>query len=463
MRKIILRLLVGAGAVFVLVQLSSAQPEIIGEGQLPFRYLDRKLVPIHSCADSLYVLTVGHGGALLFRKVPGRSWHVMASLWDGGFEDAEFKVSRTGLPFVYNRWLNNLYFFDGFQFRDRPCPGRPVIDNHGNIHVFSDNSIYCYSTDTLSSFDIVDTVDISAEFVYLVSSPDDSIVGALFFDEQNDSLYKYLSFNGEPIDFASPSEVVAGHYSITGAFDIALDYSGTVYYVVNQDFADCPPWAGGCHYVWSEDFGFKFLVESSDDALDGTNFELTFSATPGEFVAVRSTCFPWGLGTSFFATTDAGATWYSCSYYVGGFYIYYGSTPRTYFLRLDFTYFTNEDTVYYLPIPRDSIFQNLVSVDENDIPLPNTFALEQNYPNPFNGSTLITYSLLNDALVKLAVFDISGKKVAVLENRRTGAGTYEVAWNGQNSSGQPVSSGVYFYRLSIDGDGSVTKRMLLIR
>jgi flagellar hook assembly protein FlgD len=76
---------------------------------------------------------------------------------------------------------------------------------------------------------------------------------------------------------------------------------------------------------------------------------------------------------------------------------------------------------------------------------------------------MIKYSLQTDAQVTLAVFDISGNKVAVLEDYRAWAGSHQVIWDGQNSSGQPVSSGLYFYRLSIDGDRSVTKRMLLIK
>jgi hypothetical protein len=88
---------------------------------------------------------------------------------------------------------------------------------------------------------------------------------------------------------------------------------------------------------------------------------------------------------------------------------------------------------------------------------PSTFALSQNYPNPFNPTTVVGYQLPVASNVRLVVYDILGREVAVLVNERKAPGTYSVTFDG---SGLP--SGVYFYRLSA-GEFLQTKKLLLLR
>lgn len=85
------------------------------------------------------------------------------------------------------------------------------------------------------------------------------------------------------------------------------------------------------------------------------------------------------------------------------------------------------------------------------------FALEQNYPNPFNPSTTIRYQLEKSGEVRLSVFDISGKEVAVLINGSQNAGEHQVDFYGEN-----LSSGVYLYRL-VSGDQSYVRKMMLVK
>lgn len=85
------------------------------------------------------------------------------------------------------------------------------------------------------------------------------------------------------------------------------------------------------------------------------------------------------------------------------------------------------------------------------------FKLEQNYPNPFNPSTKIKFELPKTGFVKLIVFDTPGRKIETLVNESLQPGTYEAIFNGMN-----YSSGVYYYRLTID-NFTVTKKMLLIK
>jgi hypothetical protein len=89
--------------------------------------------------------------------------------------------------------------------------------------------------------------------------------------------------------------------------------------------------------------------------------------------------------------------------------------------------------------------------------IPDEFRLHQNYPNPFNPNTSIKFRIPKSGFVSLAIYDITGKKIASLVNEHKLAGTHSVAWNAANHP-----SGVYFYTL-LHAEFSATKRMLLIR
>lgn len=89
--------------------------------------------------------------------------------------------------------------------------------------------------------------------------------------------------------------------------------------------------------------------------------------------------------------------------------------------------------------------------------MPQHFALEQNYPNPFNPTTTISYSIKEPADVELLVYDLLGRRVAVLVDEHHAAGRYEVAFD---ASG--LSSGVYLYTLRA-GSFTQTKRLVLLK
>ncbi|MCX6150904.1 MAG: T9SS type A sorting domain-containing protein [Ignavibacteriales bacterium] len=101
---------------------------------------------------------------------------------------------------------------------------------------------------------------------------------------------------------------------------------------------------------------------------------------------------------------------------------------------------------------------------ENDNPenLPVKYQLFQNYPNPFNPETVIKFAIPKSDLVSLEVYDILGKKVRTLVSEFKSAGKYEIRWNGKNTNGANVTSGIYFYRLKT-ADYSQIMKMLLLR
>ncbi len=98
--------------------------------------------------------------------------------------------------------------------------------------------------------------------------------------------------------------------------------------------------------------------------------------------------------------------------------------------------------------------------------IPESFSLGQNYPNPFNPKTNVRIQMPNSGFVKLTVFDITGKEVAVLVNESLSAGTYNVDFDASN-----LASGTYFYRMIVGGNPNNgmkngftdVKRMVLIK
>jgi hypothetical protein len=107
------------------------------------------------------------------------------------------------------------------------------------------------------------------------------------------------------------------------------------------------------------------------------------------------------------------------------------------------------DYLDFLPVP--------TSVDNKAYNAPTQFALQQNYPNPFNPSTTIRYSLPHSEFVKLFVYDILGRQITTLVDKKQDAGVYEIPFDASR-----LPSGVYFYRLNI-GTFTQTKKMIILK
>jgi hypothetical protein len=88
--------------------------------------------------------------------------------------------------------------------------------------------------------------------------------------------------------------------------------------------------------------------------------------------------------------------------------------------------------------------------------------LDQNAPNPFNPTTTISFTLPERSRVRLAIYDVEGRIVSELIDDVVEDGYREYVWDGKNSEGNPVSSGVYFYRLTV-GDRTLTKKMVCLK
>jgi hypothetical protein len=109
--------------------------------------------------------------------------------------------------------------------------------------------------------------------------------------------------------------------------------------------------------------------------------------------------------------------------------------------------------VDYLAVPSAI---NPTSV-KNSLDIPVSFSLEQNYPNPFNPTTTIRYSLPHSEYVKLFVYDVLGRQVAALVDKKQDAGVYETLFEASL-----LPSGIYFYHLNV-GTFTQTKKMIMMK
>ncbi len=98
----------------------------------------------------------------------------------------------------------------------------------------------------------------------------------------------------------------------------------------------------------------------------------------------------------------------------------------------------------------------LLGINSNQT-IPKQFELKQNFPNPFNPSTTINYSVPEKSLVRITIFDISGKEVRTIVNAEHHSGNYSVRFDGSG-----LASGTYFYKIQA-GSFIETKKMMLIK
>ncbi|MBA7705282.1 hypothetical protein ES703_114108 [subsurface metagenome] len=90
------------------------------------------------------------------------------------------------------------------------------------------------------------------------------------------------------------------------------------------------------------------------------------------------------------------------------------------------------------------------------------FSLYQNNPNPFNPTTTIEFSLPGEGFTTLAIYNLAGQKIRELIAGNMTAGAHSIVWDGMDDSGSPVSSGIYFSRLTM-GERTVSGRMVLVK
>jgi flagellar hook assembly protein FlgD len=95
------------------------------------------------------------------------------------------------------------------------------------------------------------------------------------------------------------------------------------------------------------------------------------------------------------------------------------------------------------------------------VAVPSNTVLKQNFPNPFNPETTIPYTVAAQGLVSLRIYNTLGQQVTTLVTDVHKPGFYRVVWDGRNSFGHQVASGIYMVRMSTADYSSVHKILLL--
>ena len=137
-------------------------------------------------------------------------------------------------------------------------------------------------------------------------------------------------------------------------------------------------------------------------------------------------------------------------------YNYYGGGAPP---RVRFYWSSRNSPIIYIPYSTSAPPPPKLE-DETELPL--TFELRQNCPNPFNPTTTISFALDTPAYASLAIFNLLGQRITTLVDGFMEGGEHTVMWDGRNTAGEPVSSGIYFYVLQ-SGDKEIANKMTLLR
>jgi len=102
----------------------------------------------------------------------------------------------------------------------------------------------------------------------------------------------------------------------------------------------------------------------------------------------------------------------------------------------------------------------IVKADDNTISSNPKIA---NYPNPFNPSTTIKFSIQEESEIDFSIYNIKGQKIRSLLSDQIEAGEHSIVWNGDDKNNNPVSSGIYYYKLDVNGKTKAVRKCLLLK
>lgn len=100
-------------------------------------------------------------------------------------------------------------------------------------------------------------------------------------------------------------------------------------------------------------------------------------------------------------------------------------------------------------------------IDNFEIQSPNVEL--SNYPNPFNPETEIKFSIPNDSKVDIEIYNTKGQKIKSLTQNNFTKGSHSIIWIGDDESGKSVSSGIYYYKLNVNGKNEAVEKCLLLK
>lgn len=116
------------------------------------------------------------------------------------------------------------------------------------------------------------------------------------------------------------------------------------------------------------------------------------------------------------------------------------------------------------PESRDILLIRLGTESEaNNSIIHNQDFMLVNYPNPFNPETTIEFSIQDNSQIELSIYNSKGQKVKTISDNYFEKGNHSAIWNGEDTKGNPVSSGVYLYKLNVNGKTEAVKKCILLK
>lgn len=135
-------------------------------------------------------------------------------------------------------------------------------------------------------------------------------------------------------------------------------------------------------------------------------------------------------------------------------------------------YIVSDDELYFqmLTTKLDSLqtsnyieYETVNSVDSESSNVVFSVVCLNNYPNPFNPTTTINFFLQQDSHIDLSIFNVKGQKIRTLVKSQIPKGMQSILWNGKDENGNFVGTGIYFYKLNVNGKLIETNKCLLIK
>ncbi|MBN1968924.1 MAG: T9SS type A sorting domain-containing protein [Candidatus Delongbacteria bacterium] len=322
--------------------------------------------------------------------------------------------------------------------------------------------------------------------------------GAVYIYQRNGSEWnlqmKIMALDGEINDSFGFSTFITDNYlfvSATGDCDNGDD-SGSIYvYENNGTTWEFHSKLIASHNTSNDRFGRSISV--CDDLL----IVGTYCYDQGEAYVFRNDNSSWIEETILTASDGFSYDRFGCSVSISGDFIIVGACNRPDVATSASAYFFEQDGSDWVELNKLTIdnwgaFGYSVSIsDENAIVganldcgisnatgaayliLNDETSIDQqsitssvnirNYPNPFNPSTIIEFSIQNNSKINLSINNIKGQKVRVLADNVFTQGSHSIIWNGDNESGNSVSSGIYYYKLIVNGKTEVVKKCLLLK
>jgi len=137
---------------------------------------------------------------------------------------------------------------------------------------------------------------------------------------------------------------------------------------------------------------------------------------------------------------------------------------KSFYTSFDLSQFTNDDDINMIISDALDWFEIEPTGIENElIDVPIALSLGQNYPNPFNPTTTISFSIPDESKIDLIIYNLKGQKVKTLISVQLSSGEHSITWNGSDELNKSASSGVYFYKLNVNGKTEAVKKMLLLK